>query len=304
MKIIKQTSTFLFAGLATLIFTLDVFAATIKVETARGKATVPLNPQKVVVLDVGVLDNLVLLGVIDKVGVIPQRKYLKNLKANFSNKIEGGTLFEPDFEAIAKYNPDLIIVAVRSAKQLDALSKIAPTIDMSTDNDNFIKTAKDRVIAFGEIFNKKRQAANLIKDLDKKVAMAKRTTRGKGKALLIMVNGNKLAASGAGGRFGWLHKDLGIGLAVEGVSTDRHGQPISVEFIKQHNPDWLLVFDRLAAIGRKGPKASDVLNNAIVKDTKAWKNKNIYHIDFALYLEVGGLTGINKTIDGVIEAFK
>lgn len=277
--------------------------ATVEIDTAVGKAKVPVNPQKVVVLDVGVLDNLNLLGVNDKVGMVPEFRVVRDLDIDLSNKKPAGTLFEPDYEAIAKYKPDLIIVATRSAKKLGDLSKIATTIDMSLDNDNFISSAKDRVLAYGKIFNKEDQAKKVIAKLDAKLAEAKQATKGKGNGLLIMVNGNKLAATGTGGRFGWLYTDLGIPVAVENISTDRHGQPISFEFIKEKNPQWLLIFDRFVAIGKEGPRATDTFDNAIMKDTTAWKNQQVVYIDQAAYIQPGGLTGIIRNTDAVIAAF-
>lgn len=283
--------------------TVDGKAANIEVQTATGKASVPANPQKVVVLDVGVIDNLNLLGVNDKVGMVVDFKYIRDLDIDLSNKQLAGTLFEPDYEAIAKYKPDLIIVATRSARKAGELSKIAPTIDMSVDNNNFIPSLKDRLKAYGTIFNKPAEAKALADKLQAKLDEAKKATKGKGTGLLVMVNGNKLAASGASGRFGWLHSDLGIELAVENISTDRHGQPISFEFIKEKNPDWLLIFDRFAAIGKEGPRATDTFENAIMKDTTAWKNKQYVYIDQSAYIQPGGLTGMMRNADAVIKAF-
>lgn len=276
-------------------------AQNIEIDTAIGKATVPLNPQKVVVLDVGVLDNANHLGVADKIGVVPKFKYLKGINFDDKNKQEGGTLFEPAFETIAKYKPDLIIVATRSAKQREPLSKIAPTIDLTIDNNDYMGSVKKQIATLGDIFDKSVAATSLINQLDKKLADTKAAVKDKGNALFVLVNGNKLSTSGENSRFGWLYKYLGISPVVKDLTKDPHGQPISFEFIKQHDPDYLLVFDRFAAIGKEGKSAHDVLDNAVVKDTKAWKNKNVAYLDPSIYLQVGGLTGIYKNIDLVTD---
>lgn len=279
-------------------------AANIEVDTAVGKASVPLNPQKVVVLDVGVLDNANQLGVADKIGVVPQFKYIKGIEFNTQNKQEGGTLFEPAFETIAKYQPDLIIVSTRSAKQRVPLSKIAPTIDLSIDTNDYMGSVKTQLTTLGAIFDKQPQAKALIDELDQKIAAGKEAIHAKGNALLVMVNGNKLSTTGENSRFGWLYKYLHIRPAVSNLVQDQHGQPISFEFIKQHDPNWLLVFDRFAAIGKEGKPAAQVLDNAIMRDTKAWKNQNVVYLDPSIYLQVGGLTGIHKNIDLVIDAVR
>ena len=48
-----------------------------------------------------------------------------------------------------------------------------------------------------------------------------------------------------------------------------HGQPVTFEYIKKPNPDWLFVLDRSAAIGEEGKAAKDVLDNPLVAETTA-----------------------------------
>jgi iron-compound ABC transporter, iron-compound-binding protein len=48
-----------------------------------------------------------------------------------------------------------------------------------------------------------------------------------------------------------------------------HGQPVTFEYIKKTNPDWLFVLDRSAAIGEEGKAAKDVLDNPLVAETTA-----------------------------------
>ena len=48
-----------------------------------------------------------------------------------------------------------------------------------------------------------------------------------------------------------------------------HGQPVTFEYIKKTNPDWLFVLDRSAAIGEEGKAAKDVLDNPLVAEMTA-----------------------------------
>ena len=48
-----------------------------------------------------------------------------------------------------------------------------------------------------------------------------------------------------------------------------HGQPVTFEYIKKTNPDWLFVLNRSAAIGEEGKAAKDVLDNPLVAETTA-----------------------------------
>ena len=65
---------------------------------------------------------------------------------------------------------------------------------------------------------------------------------------------------------------------------------VGFEYILEKNPDYLLVVDRTAAVTDKVNNAQKVLDNAIVQQTNAYKNKHIIYLDAAnWYLAFGGL---------------
>ena len=82
-----------------------------------------------------------------------------------------------------------------------------------------------------------------------------------------------MSAYGPGSRFGVIHDAFGVKPATAGLSVSNHGQAISYEFIAQTDPDWLFVIDRDAAIGREGSPARSMLDNELIRPTKAWKNR-------------------------------
>lgn len=101
------------------------------VRHAMGKTEIPSRPQRVVVLDVGELDNVVSLGV-KPVGLAPTEgspelpSYLKKGAGTPKNV---GTINNLNLEAIAALQPDLILGSqLRAADKYDELSKIAPTV--------------------------------------------------------------------------------------------------------------------------------------------------------------------------------
>ena len=62
------------------------------------------------------------------------------------------------------------------------------------------------------------------------------------------------------------------------------------EYILEKNPDFLLVVDRTAAITEKDNNAQKVLDNDIIKQTKAYKEGHVVYLDAAnWYLAFGGL---------------
>lgn len=98
---------------------------------AMGDTEVAAHPKRVVVLDTGVLDDVVSLGV-DPVGSV-HAKVTDGLPKYLRHDVHGtkivGTILEPNLEAIASLHPDLILSnAVRSKDIYDQLSGIAPTV--------------------------------------------------------------------------------------------------------------------------------------------------------------------------------
>ena len=89
-----------------------------------------------------------------------------------------------------------------------------------------------------------------------------------------------------------------------GLSVSNHGQAISYEFIAQTDPDWLFVIDRDAAIGREGSPARSMLDNALIRPTKAWKNGRVVYLNNYNWYLLGsaGLDAMQQSVDEVARA--
>ena len=290
--------------LSALALTLSVatlgYAAPVK--HAQGETNIDGVPQKIVVFDLAAVDTLDVLGVeIDGLpaGILPP--YLqKYADANIANV---GTMFEPDFEAVAAIKPDLIIVGGRSAPKYTELSKLAPTIDLTVDRTNFFASARQNAVTLGEIFGKQAEAAKAVAALDASRANLAASAENAGNVLVMITTGGRMSAHGPGSRFDVVFSDYGFKPAVDGLDTGNHGQAISNEFILETNPDWLFVVDRDAAIGREGTSASQMLDNELVNQTTAWQKNQVVYLDpVSWYLVGGGLTAMNISIDQIVEA--
>ncbi|GGF54609.1 iron ABC transporter substrate-binding protein [Azorhizobium oxalatiphilum] len=283
------------------------YAQHIDVKHAQGTTSVPLKPKTVIVFDLAALDTLDLLGVkaAGIPGGVPLPAYLAKA-ATGPEKV--GTLFEPDYEAVNALQPDLIIIAGRSAPKYAALSKIAPTIDLTVDGARYLASAQDNVRTLGRIFDKEKEATAALAKLDTSIAALKAKAARQGKALLILTTGGKMSTYGAGSRFGLAFSDFGVAQADEDIKVGVHGQPTSFEYILQKNPDWLFVIDRDQAIGREGDAdgsaARKLLDNEIVGRTTAWQKKQVVYLDAgSWYLVGGGLTSLQNSVDQLDRAF-
>ena len=157
------------AALAGAIIGLGALAAPatadVLVRHAKGELSLPSTPEKVFVFDLASLDTLTALGV--EVSGVPGGKkpaYLSQYEGEDVAKI--GTLFEPDYEAINAGEPDLIIVAGRSSAKYEDLAKLAPTIDLTTDTENFLESARQNARTLAGLFGKEEEAEALLAKLD------------------------------------------------------------------------------------------------------------------------------------------
>ncbi len=289
------------ALVATTFLATASVADPLKIETYRGPADVSENPQRIAVFDVAAADTINALGV--PIAGTVDGLYVDYLDDVARDATPLGTFWEPDFEGVHALKPDLIIVGSRSSDQLDNMARIAPSIDMTIDQD-LVGDAVKRLRDYGRIFGKTDAAAGLEKKLDDRMSQAAQAAAGKGDVLIVMTNGPKISAYGAGGRFGWLHKDLGLPEAAPEISTATHGEAISFEFIRDADPDWLVVVDRLAAIGQPGEAAQATLDNALVQQSKAWKSGQVIYLNAAdIYIAGGGVQSMIRTLDDLIAGF-
>lgn len=285
---------------ATLFSALSANA--MDVVTARGPVAVEATPKTVAVFDVAAIDTLARLG-IHPAGV-PEKLYVPQLEPMKEGATAIGTLFEPDLEALSALSPDLIIVGARSAAKMDMVAKVAQTLDMTIDGEDLFAKTKERLATYGALFGKTAEAEALAGELDTKLAAARAAVAGKGKALIVMTNGPKVSAYGPGSRFGWVHAALDLPPAIEKIDAATHGEAVSFEFIREANPDWLLVLDRAAAVGSNEQSAKVTLDNELVAETTAWKKGQVVYLpapDF--YIAAGGVQSLERVLATITDAF-
>ncbi|MCZ4351709.1 siderophore ABC transporter substrate-binding protein [Roseovarius aestuarii] len=288
--------------LALGLMTSFAHAQTVAVDSYTGSVDVAQSPETIAVLDLAAFDTLTALGV--PVQGLIRPIFLPFLGQAASETTPIGSLFEPDFEAIFALNPDLIIAGGRSSGQVSELERIAPTLDMTIWEDT-VGQGLARLAAYGAIFDKQVEAKTLATDFAEKLETTKAVVAGKGNALIVMTNGPKVSAYGAGGRFGWLHDALDLPEAAPAVEQTTHGEAISFEYIREVDPDILLVIDRLAAVGQDGAHAQTTLDNALVRETKAWKTGRVIYLSSApIYIAGGGIQSMSMTVDEILAALR
>lgn len=266
---------------------------TVSITDAQGREVeVPTNPQKVVALDWSVIRTLSDLDIDVDAVPTPQPGLPKDL-ASYQDATHVGTIFEPDYEAIAAMEPDLVIVGSRSGNPeiVKEFEKFAPAVlDMSVRAEKpseVFDATEERVVQLGTIFGKKEQAEGLMDDLDTQVdAVSDQAEASDRTAMVVQVSDGTVSAYGPGSRFGTVYEDFGYRPTKAPLQEKgSHGEEISQEFFVQYNPGVLFVLDRAKTIGQDQTPALDVLNKGLIKDTDAAKDNKIVEVDgFAWYI--------------------
>ena len=297
----------------TPAITQQIEQKTIAVHHASGVTEVKTNPKKIVVMDFGVLDTLDTLGVEPELLATPKQYTPKYLSKYTGEDVKDvGQMKQPNLEKVAELKPDLIIMSGRQAPYYDKLAEIAPTINLSVANDGYMDALHSQMTILGQIFQKEEKAEIEYQALFAKVMETRRLAQESGKkSLMIITVGNKINAYGPGMRFGFLYDKTSLDLPTvmeksESVGVKSPGgKVISYEYIKERNPDYILVIDRNAATNQGGVTAKDLFDVDILKSTNAYKNNKIIYVTPDLwYLANNGYTGTMMMLDEIQNAIK
>ena len=280
----------------------EASGGTVVIEHYSGTDEVPVAPENLVVMDLGMLVTLDALGVeADGFGSLGT-PVPEEFQALVDAPESVGTAFEPDYEAINALEPDLIVVATRSSATYPDMSEIAPTVDLTFDESVDPMTAfVQRHEQIGQIFGVEDEVAAELEAIEARIAELSSQTADAGTALIVLTSGAEVSAYGAGSRFGMLHDVFGYAQADESLQTEEtHGEVVSFEYILDVNPDVLFVVDRSAAIGDEGESAESILDNDLVTQTNAWQNGRVVYVDaFSWYLAGNSIPGLHGVMDDI-----
>lgn len=265
---------------------------------------VPVNPQRVIVLDFSALENLDYLGI--KPVAIPKSgvpSHLSKYKDDPSIA-DVGTVVEINLEKINELQPDLIIIGGRLADFYKDLSAIAPVIYPTVmGTTDFLGAFKRNLDDLGRIFGKQEEVDRAFEEIKTKVdAVKAKVDATDDRALILLHNRGRFSAYGSGSRFGIIHDVMGFQEAEKGLDTHVHGTPVSSEFVQKANPDIIFIVDRSMIVGNAVMDKEEV-ENKLVKQTNAAQNGKIFYLNPEVwYLAGGGIASVNMMIDEVSKA--
>lgn len=226
-------------------------AETVSIASNLGQVDVQLQPERVAVLDNTAMETL-LAWDITPVAIPTQLVSPDRFAAWVDDEAiaDVGTHREPDFEALAEADPDLIIGGYRFGEYQDDLAAIAPTIDIAGDEEHeggWVESLRAQTTTLGQIFDREDEAAAIVAELDAAVDAA--TTAAEGRSVFLgIVNGGKL--DNGAERLSRMSEPIGMTDVFSGDAGDIHQDSgLAPETIAQADPEWVIVLDRDAAAG-------------------------------------------------------
>jgi len=281
----------LFVIAALLVMAQAVFAADYTL-LIKGKAAnqFPVNPKKIVVMDYSSLDTIQELGLSSVVAAVPKGNLPAYLSAFKDKKYaDVGGVMDFDIEKIYKLSPDLIIISARQQRMHEKLSRIAPTVNINIDNNNYVGSFKTNTLLLGRIWGKEAQAKQIVGNFDAEADRLRSIiSKEQGKGLITLYNAGKFSAYGSGSRFGIVHDVLGLKQADGKIQISTHGKSVNSEYIAKLNPDFLFIVDRDSVVTGK-PVAREDVENKLIRTTNAFKNGRIAYLPADYwYLANGG----------------
>lgn len=272
-----------------------------------------INPKKVATFNLGVADIFLYLGLetlnIESFGISKGEQPLPTSlnefnKAKYPNI---GTLFDPNYDILDLFNPELIILDGRTANLYDELKKRYPNsdvIDLSLTTYEFTKQ-KENFDIIGKIFpSSKDTLNNLITEFEEAFTEIQEVTKDY-RLLFIQLNGEVISvATGKNGRYGLAFKEFGFipaDLNAEGKSENNHGtMGANFEYVKNINPEVIFIMDRNIIV--VGEESLNFKNEPLISDVSAIKNNHVYYLDpTSWYTISGGIYATRQMINDVLE---
>lgn len=274
------------------------------IQHAIGETCVPLNPQRVVVLNQGLLANAIALGV-QPIGSVRKAtasglEFPIYLKGKVDDSLESvGTQEQPSLEKIVQLKPDLIL-GFNFGINYDKLSQIAPTVVIEwKDTAHWKEHFKISAQAMG----KAEEAKQLLADYDRRIEQLKAAINSPEQLQISLayIGGNTpFVRSDVKNSFpGSILEDAGLGRPPsQNIVNQDHQIELSPEMIPSLDGDVLFLF---SVNDDKGQETWNQLkSHPIWQKLKVVQNNQVYLVDFETW-RMHNILAANGVIDDLFK---
>jgi iron complex transport system substrate-binding protein len=261
-------------------------------EHALGTAQIPVDPQRVVTTtDQNALLPLIELGFtpVGSAGLLDEESGAQSFRRTDGFDTSGvqfiGAYGEPNAEAIAALQPDLIVGYEFDTDYASQLEAIAPFVAVQV----FGRSLAQALVDFGDVVGEREQALELQGAYDARIAELKADIEqahpGLTVSLLSPEVGGQFYLGDEGQAVGTVAHDLDLGRPAAQAGADRLGatftDAISLERVEDHDADVVIVLDYSGDAGSGGYDAAtqEFLDSSLVQGLQASQRDQLYVID-------------------------
>jgi len=286
----------------TTLSTYQLPVATKVVKHALGETIIPVNPQRIIVLnDISLLDPVLFLGVkpVGTLSYLPEQDFLFRGVTNDEAagiEIVGVAGSQPNLEKILLLKPDLILMREFQRMMYEPISAIAPTVVIDLPSMNYSFKENLRLIA--QILGKPETAEEVIAKYYERVKQFQQVMGERLQEIEVSVI-NLFSASTIGTysineTYNQVFQDIGLKL-IPILANQKQGTLVSsIEVLNKYDADVLFV------LSETKDASQSFFQNPLLSTLKAAKNNRVYAVRHDRWWTYGFL-GVNKLLDDLFK---
>jgi iron complex transport system substrate-binding protein len=267
----------------------------------KGQTEIPARPERIVALDNSLVEAVVLLDRPLVGGISSYRDqtgfpdYLGDAVADTEDV---GPLEQPDLEAIAALEPDVIVSAtVRHDALYDELSKIAPTVFVKTTGPQW----RENITFLGEALGAEDKAAEELteyKEHAKAVGNAINAEADNPTISIVRFLDGPTRLMAASSFIGHILSDAGLARP-EPQAVDEFAVEIGEEQIRLADGDYIFV----TSFSGGEPAKERYLRNPLWGELEAVKAGNVHDVRDEIWMTSVSVQGAHQVLDDLAETF-
>lgn len=271
--------------------------ATRTIRHAMGEVDVPANPQRVVVLDTGEIDNALALGapiVGAPIGDI--LLYQPYLQDRLDGIADTGTVSEPNLESIVALKPDLILGSKQRYEAIyESLSQIAPTVF----TESLRVPWQTNFLLHAEALGKTDEAQRLLADYDAAVARlqdALGDDRNETTISVIRFRPGQVRLYLKSSYIGYILQDIGLPRPA-GQDRDEFSAEISLEQVADVDADYIFI----TGYSQEDSDLATFLESPLWTTLTAVQNERTFPVDDDAWIAGLGIQAAHLVLEDLMQ---